>query len=132
MMQPLSGCQTDRWWAAPGTATQIYTACSMLFAFAGQWRYAGIKLTTIWTKQHGGSHHAPAIAAAPAEQQQGADAALASAADDAAPTDSSGRAVLLKSAEELSEAFWKDSSRGRQLLQEVCRPAMEDPSIVWQ
>lgn len=104
----------------------------MLFAFAGQWRYAGSKLKTIWSKQHGGSHHAPAIAAAPAEQQEGADAALASAADDAAPTDSSGRAVLLKSAEDLSEAFCKDSGRGRQLLQEVRRPAMEDLSFVSQ
>jgi hypothetical protein len=93
--------------------------CLILCAIAGQWRYSSSKLKTIWSKQHGGSHYVPATAAVPAEQEEAADATLASAADDAAPTDASGRSVLLKSAEELSEAFWKDSSRGKQLLAEV-------------
>jgi hypothetical protein len=33
--------------------------------------------------------------------------------------DASGRAVMLKSVEEMFDAFWKDSKQGRALLQEV-------------
>jgi hypothetical protein len=102
--------------------------CSLcLLLCAGQWRYASNKLKTIWSKQHGGSHHTPALkpAAAPAEQQETEQASTAAAVapagtePDQAATDALGRAVLLRSAEELSDAFWTDSKKGKGLLQEV-------------
>lgn len=78
-----------------------------MLACAGQWRFASSKLKTIWAKQ------------LDAEQQATAAPPGALAAAEQAPVDASGRAVLLKTAEELSDAFWKDSPQGRALLQEV-------------
>jgi hypothetical protein len=99
-----------------------------LLLCAGQWRYASNKLKTIRLKHHGGSPHTPSLksAAASQEQQETEQAFTAAAAppagtdpDEQAPTDASGRPVLLRSAEELSDAFWRDSAKGKGLLQEV-------------
>lgn len=107
-----------------------FTMCAWTLDSAGQWRYASNKLKTIWSKQHtGSSRHLTAKAAAPAEQEEAEQASKAGALEAAAateaekqgPVDASGRAVLLKSPEDLSDAFWKDSKKGKGLLQEVRR-----------
>jgi len=99
-------------------------------AIAGQWRFASSKLKTIWAKQHGRDSAVPpatlpATGPSVGEEEAGAEqqaraAGLALAGSDRGPVDASGKAVLLKSAEELSAAFWKDSRQGRDLLRQVC------------
>lgn len=97
-------------------------------AVAGQWRFASNKLKTIWAKQHGRdiavapanlpAAEASGNAEAGAEQQANATGRVL-AGSSQGPVDASGKAVLLKSAEELSAAFWKDSKQGRDLLRQV-------------
>jgi hypothetical protein len=91
---------------------------------AGQWRYASSKLKAICCKQHAGSLRAIASAAEQqpqAAQQEKAQGHVGPAADaaDQPPVDASGKHVLLRSVDEMADAFWKESKMGTALLQEV-------------
>lgn len=97
------------------TAHVLFGSCCSVAA--GQWRYASNKLKTIWHKQHGSKHSIANTPAADNQQQEPAASALA--VDEQPAVDASGRVVMLKSAEEMFDAFWKDSKQGRALLQEV-------------
>lgn len=78
----------------------------------GQWRFASSRLKTICARQ-GATAAAPVLAAAEQEQQHQQQQ------EQEAPVDACGRPVLLKSAEDLAEAFWRDSKKGKALMHEV-------------
>jgi hypothetical protein len=97
---------------------------------AGQFRYASSKLKAICCKQHAGSLRAIALKASAAEQQPQDSsvqqskpqepAGAAADAEEQPPVDASGKHVLLRSVDEMADAFWKESKLGTALLQEVC------------